>query len=99
MWIRVALQFHTKLNRDIIAEDKVFLYTNCLTTRWLLLGLEDYVSTDATCPMLKDKKSPSLMDSKDKDNHFSTCCHTIVLFSFLQVKYPFFPPLAGWEVE
>lgn len=95
MWIRVALQFHTMLNRDIIAKDRVFLYSSCLTTHWLLLGLQDYVSTDATCPMLGDKKSLSLMDSKDKDNHFSTCCDTIVFFSFLQVKCPFSPLWGG----
>lgn len=82
------------LNRDIIAKDRVFLYTSCLTTHWLLLGLQGYVSTDATCPLLGDKKSLSLMDSKDKDNHLSTCCDTIVFFSFLQVKCPSPPPPA-----
>lgn len=44
--------------------------------------------------MLGDKKSLSLMDSKDKDNHFSTCWDTIVFSLFLQVKCPSPPPPA-----
>lgn len=59
------------------------------------LGLKDYVSTDATCLALGDKKSLSLMKSKDKEQ---SLFHLLQHNCFQQVGHPLLPH-SGWEVS